>query len=96
MTFPQDFFEIDPTLVTFRDKYPDVKKHCLSREGFKVDQLYHAEMLGKLFVAFVEANEQVYFVQCVFEPNTTVRECIVPPAIDVTGGRGEVTAVRFW
>jgi len=96
VTFPVDFFEIDPTLVTFRDKYPDVKKHCLSREGFKVDRLYHAEMLGKLFVAFVKANEQVYLVQCMFEPTTNMAESIVPPAIDVTGGQGEVTAVRFW
>ena len=97
VTFPEDFFEVDPSLVTFLDKYPEVKKHCLSREDFKVQTLYHAEMLSQLFVAFVKANEeQVYLLQCVFEPKMKMVETVVPPAVDVTGGQGEVTAVRFW
>ena len=96
VTFPQDFFEIDPSLVTFLDKYPKVKKHCLSREDFKVEKLYHAEMLQRLFVAFVQAKGDIYLVQTVFGPDTKIMECIVPPAIDITGGKGEVSAVRFW
>ena len=96
MTFPQDFFEIDPSLVTFLDKYPEVKKHQLSRENFKVDKLYHAEMLDDLFVAFVQAGEDVYLIQTVFEGDTKMVESVVPPAVDITGGKGEVSAVRFW
>lgn len=96
--FPDDFFEIDPSLVTFLDKYPSVTKRKLSQEDLSVSKVFHAQRLGGLIVVFVKANDdQIFLLQCSLGPTgmKLVRHQ-VPPAKAANGHVGDITAVRFW
>ena len=67
--FPEDFFSIDPSLLTFLDKYPEVKKRHLSKEDFKIAEVFHAQMLKKFLVAFVKdaSNGKIVLLQCLLK-----------------------------
>ena len=96
--FPEDFFEMDPSLVTFLDKYPSVHVHKLSSEDLRISKVFHAQRLSGLIVAFVKANDQkIFLLQCLLgQNNLELVRHQVPPATAINGQVGDITAVRFW
>ena len=64
--FPEDFFNIDLSMVTFLDKEPEVKKRRLSKEDFSISQVFHAQRLKQFLVAFVKdaSNGKIVLLQC--------------------------------
>ena len=93
---PSDFFEIDPSLVTFLDKYPELTKNKLSSDEFPIDKIFHAQTLKEFIVAFVKSEGKIFLMQCLLGDtlDTVVHE--VPPAVAANGMDGDITAVRFW
>ena len=66
--FPENFFNIDPSLVTFLDKYPEVTKRRLSQEDFTIEKVYHAQRLRQFIVAFVrDSNGKIFLLQCLLK-----------------------------
>ena len=96
--FPDDFFEIDSTLVTFLDKYPDVRRRKLSQEDLPISRVFHAQRLGHLVVGFVKtADGLILLLQCLLaEDEVQLVRHQVPPAVAANGQVGDITAVRFW
>ena len=99
--FSDDFFVIDPSLVTFLEKYPEVTKCRLSQEDFSIAKVFHAQRLKGFIVAFVKSasDGKIYLLQCLLKDNGNNVEIVrhlVPDATSANGQIGDITAVRFW
>ena len=95
--FPPGFFDIDPSLVTFLDKCPQVTTRQLSQGDFHITQVFHAQRLYDIIVAFVKVDERLFLLQCLLvgeEMKLVKHE--VPPAVANNGEVGDITTVRFW
>ena len=91
-----DFFDIDTTLVTFLDKYPEVVKRHLSTEDFPIERVFHAQTLKELIVAFVKSEGKIFLLQCQLNEKVEMVRHEVPPALSANGTEGDITAARFW
>ena len=99
--FSDDFFVIDPSLVTFLEKYPEVTKCRLTQEDFSIAKVFHAQRLKGFIMAFVKAasDGKIYLLQCLLKDNGNNVEIVrhlVPDATSANGQIGDITAVRFW